>query len=105
MHFDNTVRPSSLAVANLAWHIEGKGLADFHVLDNGIAACSFTDSFEKVYCMYATKTGRPDIAALPPEWVARDTWGNDLDPPFTVSAAPVYVTVPANDTRSIAEVL
>jgi len=100
LHGDNTLRPSSLAIANLAWHIEGKGL-ERHVQGNdGIVWHVYTNQSERVSIAYASSAAAPRITVLPRGWAARDLFGNTVALPLRLSGAPVYLTASASDTRA-----
>jgi len=100
LHGDNTLRPSSLAIANLAWHIEDKGLARYAVGRDGTVWHVYTNARERVSIAYAGGAVAARITALPHGWVARDLYGNTAPLPLRLSGAPVYLTAPASDTRA-----
>ncbi len=105
MHGDNTLRPSSLAIANLAWHIEGKGLARHMQIADSVTSHEYTNGTERVVILYSTGATPPRIETLPAGWRVRDLFGNTQHTPVRVTGAPLYLQAPSQDTRDAEQLL
>lgn len=105
LHGDNTLRPSSLAIANLAWHIEGKGLERYTQGADGVIWHVYTNQSERVSIVYSVTAEAPRIEAVPGSWQVRDVFGNTLALPVKLSSMPLYVMSPVDDTRAAATFL
>lgn len=105
LHSDNTMRPSSLSIANLAWHIEDKNFAQHSILPFSVSCHIYTNATETVAVIYAVGVDRPVVKKSTLLSAARDVFGNDVELPVVITGSPVYLTFSTTDVDTVVKEL